>query len=317
MKLRILMASAAIACLMPPATSVAATTGIVAAGGAFTCDFNLPGDLPFDQVPAILERDRMYMAARLGFVRKLVPLRIDPATGEVSSGGRYLFDTKEDADAYREWVTREFALDGTLFLDRPYVLSPECRSWAVIGAHDFTDIHSTHVVVRTERWAVPSDNQRQLLKEGWPSVRAAAAAQGMSSIWLLYNRQDNMVSLVSVANRIAPPNPYVPDFASLFALENTPSAGGVFDDAGWTPLFDRTSWVLTTWFPFHSGDVGEPSLWPNSPPFPEPYAGDGVCEGSRGENGETAPSDCAPTCGDGVAQEAETNVSCPGDVRSF
>jgi hypothetical protein len=317
MTLRILMAFAAIVCLMPPATSVAAETDDVAAGGAFTCDFNLPGDLPFDQVPAILERDRMFMAARPGFTRKLVPLRIDPATGGVSSGGRYLFATKEDADAYREWVTREFALDGTLFLERPYFLSPDCRSWAVIGAHDFTDIHSTHVVVRTERWSVPSDNQRKLLKERWPAVRAAAAAQGLSSVWLLYNKQEDVVSLVSVADRVAPPDPYAPDFTSLFALEYAPSVGAVFNDAGWSPMFDRTSWVLTTWFPFHSGDTGEPSLWPNSPPFPEPYTDDGVCEGSRGENGDTAPSDCVPTCGDGVAQPGETNLSCPADVRTF
>jgi hypothetical protein len=63
--------------------------------------------------------------------------------------------------------------------------------------------------------------------------------------------------------------------------------------------------------------VGEPSLWPNSPPFPEPYAGDGVCEVSRGETFETAPSDCSATCGDGIAQEGENNMSCPGDVRTF
>jgi hypothetical protein len=30
--------------------------------GCFTCDFALPGNLPLNQVPAIIERDRMYMA---------------------------------------------------------------------------------------------------------------------------------------------------------------------------------------------------------------------------------------------------------------
>src|ERR1044071_2783839 len=72
----------------------------LAARGAFTCDFGLPGNMPFDQVPAILERDRTFMSARPGFVRKLVPLGIDPFTGDLSSGGRYLFESKQDADAY-------------------------------------------------------------------------------------------------------------------------------------------------------------------------------------------------------------------------
>jgi len=46
--------------------------------------------------------------------------------------------------------------------------------------------------------------------------------------------------------------------------------GEAFDAAGWPNLFDRTQWVLTIWFPFRPGDRGEPSVWPNSPPFPAP-----------------------------------------------
>jgi hypothetical protein len=34
--------------------------------GCFTCDFALPVDLPLNLVPAIIERDRMYMAERPG-----------------------------------------------------------------------------------------------------------------------------------------------------------------------------------------------------------------------------------------------------------
>lgn len=238
----------------------------LAAGGAFTCDFGLPAEIAFDQVPQILERDRSLMAARPGFIRKYVPLRIGPFDGAISSGGRYLFATREHADAYRDWVSDEFVLDGVLFLQRPYFLAPDCRSWSVIGAHDFSDT-ARHVVVRTERWRVPEENQRRLLIERWPLVRDAAAAQGLASVWLLYDRHEGVVSLVSVANRVAPPDPSVPDFPSLLALELNPSAGVIFDDQPWPRIFDRTSWVLTTWF---SADSGAPSLWPNSPPFPKP-----------------------------------------------
>lgn len=178
------------------------------------------------------------------------------------------------------------------FFDRPYFLSPDCRSWTVIGAHDLWDIHAAQVLVRTERWLVPDHNQRRLLRDRWPVLRATAEAQGFSSVWLLYNNQDDVVSVVYMTNRFVPPNPTMPDFASLVALEYAAPLGQVFDDQPWIRTFDRTHWVLTTWFPFRTGDHGEPSLWPNSPPFPQPYIGDGLCVPSRGESPATAPADC-------------------------
>jgi hypothetical protein len=54
------------------------------------------------------------------------------------------------------------------------------------------------------------------------------------------------------------------------ALRDQPSLGRAFDDAGWVKFFERTQWVLTIWFPFVAGDLGEPSVWLNSPPFPAP-----------------------------------------------
>src|SRR5688572_5110235 len=95
-------------------------SGNIKARGAFTCDFALPGNLPLDQVAPIIERDRMYMAERPGMQRKQIPLAFDPDTGNLLSGGRYLFDTKQDAVNYKAWVENDFSLDGTLFFDRPY-----------------------------------------------------------------------------------------------------------------------------------------------------------------------------------------------------
>lgn len=174
---------------------------------------------------------------------------------------------------------------------------------------------STQVVVRTERWQVPGANQKKALKDRWATILADAAQRGLTSVWLLYNKEEQLVSLVYFADRVAPPDPSQPDFPSLFALQMAPPLGAIFDDRGWTRTFDRTQWALSIWFPFALGDRGEPSLWPNSPPFPQPYAGDGVCEVSRGESSLNAPSDCPATCGDGVAQPGETTQNCPGDVR--
>src|ERR671913_544179 len=91
--------------------------GNIKARGAFTCDFGLPGEMPLGQVAPVIERDRMYMAERPGMQRKQIPLRFDNATGDLLSGGRYLFNTRQQAVDYKSWVENEFVLDGTLFFD--------------------------------------------------------------------------------------------------------------------------------------------------------------------------------------------------------
>lgn len=289
--------------------------GNIKAKGAFTCDFALPGDFPFNQVAPVIERDRMYMAERPGMQRKQIPMRIDFSNGNLLTGGRYLFDTEQDAAKYKSWVENDFVLDGTHFFERPYFLNPACHSWGVVGAQNIKDIQQ-QVIMRTERWSVPHASQMRLLKQSWPLILQEAEARGLTGVWLLYNEQEQLAQLVYFADRVVPQNPSMFDFASLAALEFATPLGAVFDtQPEWTRTFDRTQWVLTFWFPFLPGDHGQPSLWPNSPPLPEPYAGDGVCEVSRGENYASAPSDCGPTCGNGICDGDENTQNCPGDCR--
>lgn len=288
------------------------TIGRVKAKGAFTADFGLPGSLPLTQVAPLIERDRMYMSARRGMQNKYLPLRIDFATGNLQSGGRYLFDTEHDARQYKNWVENDFILDGIHFFDRPIFINPDYHAWQVIGAHHLGEI-DTRVIVRTERWSVPAHNQNHQLKQKWDEILAEAALRGMTSVWLLYSRDEQLVQLVYFANRIVPQDPTTPDFASLAALEGAPALGHHFDSQGWTKTFDRTQWVLTIWFPFVTGDNGEPSLWPHSPPFPAPSCNDGVCEVSRGESHATCPGDCPPEAGNGICEPGENSQNCPGD----
>src|SRR5260370_9014012 len=71
-----------------------------AARAAYTCDFAISKHVsPMDIVPMI-ERDRAVMTARPGFVRKFIPLRNDPASGDLLSAGRYLFPTPQHARHY-------------------------------------------------------------------------------------------------------------------------------------------------------------------------------------------------------------------------
>lgn len=288
--------------------------GNIQARGCFTCDFAIPLSAPLDVAP-VIERDRMYMAERPGMQRKQIPLRFDFANGNLLSGGRYLFNTRQQAEQYKEWVENDFVLDGVRFFDRDYFLNPDCHAWRVIGAHNFKGLEQ-QVVLRTERWSVPDANQVNTLKQSWPQIMAAAEQRGMTGAWLLYNKDEQLVQMVYFADRVVPPNPDEPDFASLSALEFGAPLGAIFDgQSGWTRTFDRTQWVLTVWFPFVLGDHGEPSLWPNSPPLPQPRLNDGVCEVSRGENQTTAPADCGALCGNGVCDLGESSENCPGDCR--
>ena len=188
------------------------------------------------------------------------------------SGGRYLFDTAEHAREYRDWVFNNYVLDGVLFLKRSYFLNPECHAWTVIGAHDFGDIHSSQIVLRTERWSLPNARQPAwVLEQKFDAILAAAQARGLTSVWLLYDPEEALASLVYFAGRAGPSDPRMPDLASLSVLADAPRLGEIFDDQGWKRTFDRTQWVLTIWFPFALGDRGEPAFWPNTPPFVLPY----------------------------------------------
>ncbi len=69
--------------------------GPIRAAGAVTVDFAIPGEVPPDQVVAAIERDREHMARRPGLRQKHLPVRLDPASGHILSGGRYLFGTVE------------------------------------------------------------------------------------------------------------------------------------------------------------------------------------------------------------------------------
>jgi hypothetical protein len=283
--------------------------------GAFTCDLVIGPELTPQQAPSAIERDRMLMS-HPGMRQKMLPILFGP-NNTLLMGGRYLFDTEDQAEDYEDFVLHRYVLEGVQFIDRVYFKDHDCRHWKTIGAHDFADFRSAQVVMRTERWSVPNTNWVQLLKGRWPAVRDAAGAQGLTSVWLLYSQRDNFVELVYYADRVQPNDPNVPDFASLGALAGAPALGGVFaDQTSWSQDLDRTHWVFTIWQPFVLGDRGAPSIFPYSPPFPGLVCGDGLCAPSHGESNATCPADCPLNCGDGVCPDQGEDVhNCPSDCR--
>jgi hypothetical protein len=239
------------------------------AGAAFTCDFAIAKTIsPADIVPMI-ERDRAVMTARPGFLRKFIPLRLDPTSGDFLSGGRYLFRTAQEARRYQTWLWHDFVLDGVAFFDRPFFSNPECHVWDVVGIADLAPYDARQLVTRTERFRVPAAGQDALLAAHWGQVLVEAQRRGLTGVWLLQDQPEQLVSLVYFADRSAP---LTPNALDPLALEQAPPLGDVFADQGWTRTFDRTHWVLTIWFPSAPGDHGRPSVWPNSPPLPGPVA---------------------------------------------
>ena len=276
--------------------------------GAVSCDFDLPLTMNPLEIAPIIERDRMYMAARPGFQEKHIPVNPTALGTGLQTGGRYLFASFAEAQSYLNWVNDDFVLDGVHFFDRSYFLSPHCQVWHVVGAVEPGDPRTHQHLIRTERFRAPSAYSRAALEARWDEIRADAEQRGLSGVRLLHAPEKKLIEIIHLANR---------DLFSLLALQSLPTLGLPLIEDGCRKNFDRTQFVLTIWFPFVLGDQGEPAPFPNSPPLPAPLCLDGVCSVSRGENGTTCPLDCPPHCGDGVCQahENETTGNCPGDCR--
>ena len=231
-------------------------------------DFLLTDKLPPDKAPATIEIDRLNMSARPGFNRKLLPLRVEQDSATVYSGGRYLFDTFENAQAFGDWCANKYELDGVLILEREDFAEVSAGVHRVIGAYDFKDVHSAQVAYRTEIWDSSDTNCEDKLANLWPQLRDRAAEEGKSALWLMHDPKQNRVILVSVFDRVGEYSETELDYQTLAAVERADSYG---KEWAWAEKsFDRSHWVFTIWFPNTGNSTDKPPLWPNSPPLPAP-----------------------------------------------
>jgi hypothetical protein len=294
--------------------------------GAFTCDFELfvNPNAPFDAQAGVIDHDRQLMSsadAARGFKHKVIPIMVDPATAKTYGGGRYLFDQWMQARAYERFVKEDFYTfdPGTgqivQFLDRSVFANPDCRSWYVIGATEFSDFRTTHHHLRTERWSIPTSlGIIVLLEWKWPQVRAAAMRiPGVSAVWLLVNREDRVVSVVYFQNRLAPFSG-----AGLDELMSAPSVLARYAETyGWSQVYLAGHFSLNIWLPFEPGDQGPAALWPNADAIPlTPSTNDAVCSPSRGETSANDTA-CLATCGNAIADGGESWLNCPADVSPY
>ena len=249
------------------------STGSVEMRGCFTGEFGLGDELPIDEAPYVIERDRINEGKLPGFNRKLLPMMADADGSNRTAGGYYLLETFEQAKYMYEWYQDPvdgFVLDGIPMMQRKYFLNPVAHFWQVIGAHDFKSIDTRQKIVRFQRWTCEQGDIESKLVALWPSIRDQAESAGLSSTWLLMNpEQEESIGLVMAADASANYDGSAPDFAAVESLSRVTSPGQCLEDKNWARLnFDRSSLIYSIWFPYATGANNRPTLWPNSPPFP-------------------------------------------------
>jgi hypothetical protein len=247
-------------------------TGPIDAKGAFTAEIDLPPGLKPGELNTRAEVDRPHLVDQPGMRHKYLPLRHDPATGALSSGGRYLFRHYEDATRYRDFLeAKVFPGEPTKFWKRPFFSNVDRFAWRVAGAHDLAPI-ATHELNRFERYSVPDAQFEARLPELFPAFLEAARRLDLAHVSLMFQPEHQLVGVLTAAARDIR---YAPGFDSMrHSIDGLPLRGSVaaarLTQLGARKVFDLTSLNLAVWLPLSAQAGGLPAIWPNSPPIPQP-----------------------------------------------
>jgi hypothetical protein len=161
------------------------STGPIDAKGAFTSEIDLPPMIKPGPLNTLAEADRLHLVSQPGMRHKYLPLRHDPATGAISSGGRYLFRGYEDATKYRDFLeAKVFPSEQTTFWKRPFFFNTVRFAWCVTGAYDLAPI-TTHDLTRFERYSVPNGNFEARLPDLFPAFVEAARRLNLAHVSLI------------------------------------------------------------------------------------------------------------------------------------
>jgi hypothetical protein len=247
-------------------------TGPIAATGAFTSEIDVPPFATPGILTTVVEADRPSFDKRPGMRHKYLPLRHDPATGVISAGGRYLFETYEQATAFRDYLEALVVPgESTTFWNRPWFIKPVRFAWRVAGAHDLAPI-ATHDLNRFERYAVPDAGVEARAAELFAGLVERAGRLELGHVSLMYQPEHRLIGVLTAASREGHRPPSAD--AIRHSAEALPLRGSVADAAlerlGARKIFDRTSLNLTIWLPLSERAGGAPAIWPNSPPIPLP-----------------------------------------------
>jgi len=190
----------------------------------------------------------------------------------VSTGGRYLFRSYQDATEFRDWLEAK-VLPGeqTTFWNRPFFVNTVRFAWRVSGAYDLAPI-TTHDLNRFERYSVPDAKFEAYLPKLFPVFLEAARRLDLAHVTLMFQPEYNLVGVVTAAtreSRYAPILDTMRHSIDALALRGSVSEARL-TELGARKIFDRTSLNLAVWLPLSEQAGGEPAIWPNSPPIPMP-----------------------------------------------
>ena len=200
-------------------------TGPIDAKGAFTAEIDLPPQIGAGALNTLAEGERSHFVNQPGMRHKYMPLRHNPATGALSSGGRYLFRRYEDAIEYRDFLeAKVFPGEQTTFWNRPFFFNTVRFAWRVAGAHDLAPI-TTHDVIRFERYSVPDAHFEARLPELYSAFLEAARRLDLAHISLMFQPQHNLVGVVTSViqapvSLFSPGVGLSPQFQSNYYLSN-------------------------------------------------------------------------------------------------
>ena len=211
-----------------------------------------------------IEQDRPNYIRRPGFVRKLLPLSVDPRTGKVGSGGFYLFKRVQDTDEYFRWTESEYRVDGLLFRERPFVANLNQFVGRIVGARDFRPIGLSHASLRFQLWSCRERDAGARATRVWPELSRMAEIAGFASVWLAADEVNQHIGAVTVASRT--PDTATDDYGAWGRLAGVAELDEL---RSLTKVQDLTLWVFTIWLPT-KGTSETSWLWPNSPPLPAP-----------------------------------------------
>jgi hypothetical protein len=247
-------------------------TGPIDAKGAYTSEIDLPPTIKSGPLNTVAEVDRPHLVNHPGMRHKYLPLRHDPATGAISTGGRYLFRSYDDAIKYRDFLeTKVFPGEQTTFWKRPFFLNTVRFAWRVTGAHDLAPI-TTHDLNRFERYGVPDAKFEARLPELFPALLEAARRLDLAHVSLMFQPEHKLVGVLTAAVRNgheAPSFETVRRSTDALALRGSVSER-CLTELGARKIFDQTSLNLAVWLPLSEQAGGTPAIWPNSPPIPMP-----------------------------------------------
>ncbi|KAJ4256274.1 hypothetical protein NW762_009354 [Fusarium torreyae] len=244
--------------------------GEIKAKGAFTAEIRMPSGIGLEDVWRSQYAGSQVMGKRPGMYIKYLPSKYHQISGEMLTGGSYLFDTLENAKDYENWTTNEFKVGDpeTTYWKQPIFKSVDAYVWKVIGAHNFTFV-SKHGIGRLQRWTYHHVGVDSILTQLYPVLKDAAEKRGASSFWLLHRPEDKMIGV-----HMSFPKPDNHDDETL--LEEVEEVASIDSVAGLFPdvleaeaLLDRTSVYHAVWLPLDKDPNGVKVESPNFPALAE------------------------------------------------